>query len=422
MRRRVFTLLGVPAAALAGFGMAQPLTAFAASASSAQVAYITDSSNGGFSLWVDGLGISAVSDGGTYSTHSPASALSVTIHNVGMSTLDVPGSTALSGMDTAVVFATCDLGNHPNAMKAINAFLNAGNKLIILDGAQCVDGNGGAPNYSTFAKPFIPNYTLPIPQYGSAPYTFTESSTLTTGLPDCTPAPGCNEPGNAVGDASVLSATSDGWCKALGGTSTNGVAGAVEAYTRNSSGTGLAIYSGEPFAYSSASAAQQKHARLVFDDMLTQVWNSDGLNCSKPIKSLTQTPVTDSLYTGVNETVSGHVTDGASNPVPGVSVTFTVISGPNKGKTGNANTDATGVAQYVYTGSNAGTDVVQATINDGDNHVSNPSSITWNLAPPPSIAETHTAVLVPVIGLSLVGGAMLLPVVRRRRRAAGPTT
>ena len=420
LRRRLFMLLGVTAVAATGFGMARPLTAFAASTSSTQVAYVTDASNGGFSLWVDGLGLVAPADGATYATAAPAAARSVTIHNVGMTTLDTPSSTALNGMDTVVMFATCDIAAHPNAMKAINAFFDGGGKLIILDGGQCVDGNGGQADYSTFSKPFVPNYKLPIPQYGSKPYTFTESSTLTTGLPDCTPA-GCNEPGNAVGDASMLSATSDGWCKALGGTSTNAVSGAVEAYTHNKTGSGLAIYSGEPYAYSSASAAQQKHGRLVFDDMLAQVWNTDGLTCSAAEKSITLTPASDSKVTGVNEVMSAKLTNGAGAAASGIVVTFTVVSGPNINTTGPGTTDANGVATFTYTSSKAGTDVIKATFNDGTDHVSSPSSIVWTLAPPPSIAETDSAILVPVIGLVLMGGAMLVPVARRRRRVANQT-
>lgn len=411
-------LLGVPAVAVTVFGMTHPLTVFAAS--SVQVAYVTDLSNGGFSLWTDGLAVPVVADGGTYATHAPAAALTVTIHNVGMSTLDVPSSTALNTMDTVVMYNVCDIANHPNAMKAINTFFNGGGKLIILDGAQCVDGNGGAADYSTFAKPFVANYKLPIPQYGAKPYTFTESSSLTTGIPDCTPA-GCNEPGNAVGDASMLSPTSDGWCKALGGTSTNAVTGAVEAYTRNGTGTGLALYSGEPFAYSSASAAQNTHNRLIFDDMLAKAWNTDGLTCTALQKSLSLTPASDNKFTGVSEVLSAKVTDGAGNPVSGVVVTFTALSGTTTVATGPGTTNASGVATFSYTRSTAGTDVVKATFNDGDDHVSSPSTVVWTASPPPSIAETHAAALVPVIGFTLMGGAMLVPLARRRRRTAKPT-
>jgi hypothetical protein len=342
--------------------------------------------------------------------------MTVTIRNIAMTSLDTPNSTALNGMDTVVMFATCDIAAHPNAMKAINAFFDGGGKLIILDGAQCVEGNGGTPDYSTFSKPFTPNYKLPVPQYLSGPYTFTEASSLTTGLPDCTPAPGCNEPGNSVGDASMLSANSEGWCKAVGGTSSTGVKGPIMAYTRNKVGTGLGIYNGEPFAWSSASAAQQKHARLVFDDLIAQPWNADGLTCTAAQKNLGLTPTVDSKFTGVNETVSAKVTNGASAAVSGLVVTFTVTGGPNVGVTGPGTTNATGVATFTYTSSKAGTDTVKATFNDGDDHVSNPAAITWQLAPPPSIPETHAAILVPVIGFVLMGGGMLVTAARRRRR------
>jgi hypothetical protein len=416
LRRRLFTLLGFPVAAAAGLGIASPLAASAASTSSSQVAYVTDASNGGNSLWVDGLGLVAPADGATYATHTPAAALTVTIHNIAMTSLDVPSSTALSGMDTVVMFATCDIGQHPNAMKAINAFFEGGGKLIILDGAQCTEGLGGTPDYTTFSKPFVTNYKLPVPQYGTLPYTYVESSTLTTGLPDCGVAP-CNEPGNAVADASALSASSDGWCKDLGGTSTNAVKGPVGAYAHSKSGTGLALYNGEAFAWSFGSAAQYKHARLVFDDLLAQPWKVDGLNCTSPLKSLVLTPPSDNPFTGVTETLTATVTDGLSTPVAGQVVTFNVLTGPKAGATGQGTTNASGVATFAYTSPTAGTDVVKASFSDADDHLSTPTSVAWQAAPPPSIAETHSAILVPVIGFLLVGGSMVLTVVRRRRRS-----
>jgi hypothetical protein len=417
LRRRLFTLLGIPIAAATALGIASPLTASAASTSSAQVAYVTDSSNGGASLWVDGLGLVAPADGATYATHAPSTPLTVTIHNIAMTSLDTPSSTALNGMDTVVMYATCDIASHPNALKAVNAFFEGGGKLIILDGAQCTEGLGGTPDYSGFTKPFVTNYKLPVPQYGTAPYTFTEASTLTTGLPDCTPAPGCNEPGNAVADASMLSASSDGWCKALGGTSTNAVKGAVGAYAHSKSGTGLALYNGEPFAWSGGTAAQNKHARIVFDNMVAQPWKTDGLACTTPLKGLVLTPAADNPFTGVNETLTATVTDGLSNPVSGTVVTFNVLSGPKKGATGQGTTNASGVATFAYTSATAGTDVVKASFSDADDHLSTPSNVSWQAAPPPSIAETRSAILVPVIGLLLLSGSMGLTVVRRRRRA-----
>src|SRR5262249_37394603 len=158
--------------------------------------------------------------------------------DITMTNLDVANSAALSGIDTLVMYATCDIGNHPAAMTAINAFLDSGHKIIILDGGQCIEGNGGHPDYSTFRMPFTSNGVQITPQYGPLPYTSVEASTLTAHLPDCTPAPGCNEPGNAVADASILTADSNGWCQSIGGTDTNGISGAVEAYGRPATGGG----------------------------------------------------------------------------------------------------------------------------------------------------------------------------------------
>jgi hypothetical protein len=54
--------------------------------------------------------------------------------------------------------------------------------------------------------------------------------------------------------------------------------------------------------------------------------------------------------------VDGLATDQNSDPVPGVRVDFTVTgANPN---TGFANADSNGVAQYCYTGTNAGLDTI----------------------------------------------------------------
>lgn len=420
VRRKLVTLLAIPAAAVAALGIARPMTTLAATASSS-VGYLTDASSSGFTLWGDGINVTPVADGGTYSTASPATALTVTIHNIDMTRLDVPGSTALTGMDTVVMYEVCDIGSHPNAVTALNTFFNNGGKLIVLDGGLCVDGTGGQADYRGFAKPFTPDYLLPIPQYTAGKYTSINSTSLTTGLPDCTPYPGCNEPGNAVGDATVLSPNSDGWCKSIGGTSTNGIAGPLEAYARSGSGSGLIVYSGEPFAYSAGLATQWKHNRLLLDNTLTQGWNPDPLGCQTPQKSLTLTPAADSPFTGVNETVTAHVTDGQGHPAAGILVTFKVVSGPNLNTSGTGTTDGTGTASFTYTSSKAGIDVVRASFTDPDHHLSGPANITWAAAPPPVIAETHTAILVPAIGFLVVVGGLFLTMVRRRRRIAPQT-
>lgn len=281
---------------------------------SSKVAYVSDfngSSNGGFNLFTDGLGLNAAPGGGappgsgSYSTASPAGSLTVTVTNIDVSSLS--SSTALNGYDTLVLYAACNIGSDPAWIKTVNAFFDGGGKIIVMDSSQCANGNGGDADYSKFEKAFSDTYKLPEPHdpFGTpvpaTGYTYTEAETgpaqtLTNHLPDCGTAP-CNEPGNALTDAMVLNPESSGWCESLGATDANNVSGAVEAYNHNAKGSGLIVYNGETVAAPSSNgnasgtiAQTQKHLRLVFDNFLTQPVNSDTLPCSNPVGPQTQVP------------------------------------------------------------------------------------------------------------------------------------
>ena len=75
-------------------------------------------------------------------------------------------------------------------------------------------------------------------------------------------------------------------------------------------------------------------------------------------------PSTATNPVGTSHTVTATVKDQNQNPVSGVSVTFTVLSGgPNAGTKGTATTNSSGQATFTYTGSGgAGTDSIQACI------------------------------------------------------------
>jgi len=73
---------------------------------------------------------------------------------------------------------------------------------------------------------------------------------------------------------------------------------------------------------------------------------------------LTQTTATGP--TGVSHTVKAHLVDGLGAPMPGHSITFTVLAGPNAGTLGAAVTDVNGDAVISYTGAVVGTDNIQA--------------------------------------------------------------
>ncbi len=71
-------------------------------------------------------------------------------------------------------------------------------------------------------------------------------------------------------------------------------------------------------------------------------------------------PPTATNAVGGSHTVTATVTDFGT-PAAGVTVTFTVLSGPNAGKTGTAVTDNNGQASFTYTDTGgAGTDRIQA--------------------------------------------------------------
>ena len=429
LRNRLPMLLAaLTAAAASAPGFGHPLSALATSSASSGVGYLTDASNGGFSLWSDALGIAAPLDGATYQTVAPAAALSVTIHDVDMTKLDVKASTALSGLDTLVVFDTCDIGNHANAMTAINAFVDGGGKVIILDGAQCTDTNGGAADYTTFAKPFTAAYADPDPQQlASTPYTSVgePGSSLTTGLPDCTSGSkkGC-EPGNATADASVLRANSSGWCTALTATSNNGtsrgVQGAVMAYARSSNGKGFVVYEGEAFTWSVPTAQNKAHLRLVLDDMLAQRWADDGLGCATPATSVTMTQQPEVNSVGGQQQLSTTVTSGG-HPVPGVVVTFTPSSGGASGSAAaplTAVTGPNGVATVLSPGA-AAAGSWSASYTESGHQAATPARPIQK-TPLPAVAaassgRTWLGIVIPTAAVLALLAATALIVVRRRR-------
>jgi len=71
---------------------------------------------------------------------------------------------------------------------------------------------------------------------------------------------------------------------------------------------------------------------------------------------------------GQTHTVTATIAAGADGGVPGIPVTFEVLSGPNAGASASSTTDASGQASFTYTAlqhcSGLGTDVIQACFTD----------------------------------------------------------
>lgn len=78
------------------------------------------------------------------------------------------------------------------------------------------------------------------------------------------------------------------------------------------------------------------------------------------VTSISLTPLTATNPVGTQHCVDGLVRDQNNAPVPGVRVDYTV-TGPNA-RTGFANAGANGVAQFCYTGTNAGTDTIRGAV------------------------------------------------------------
>lgn len=87
-------------------------------------------------------------------------------------------------------------------------------------------------------------------------------------------------------------------------------------------------------------------------------------------------PATATNPVGTSHTVTAFTQSANGAPVPGVTIEFKVLTGPNAGKTGTATTGADGKATFTYTDTaGPGTDTIQAFI--GTTLASNQVTKTW---------------------------------------------
>ncbi|MEW6270206.1 MAG: Ig-like domain-containing protein [Thermodesulfobacteriota bacterium] len=78
-------------------------------------------------------------------------------------------------------------------------------------------------------------------------------------------------------------------------------------------------------------------------------------------------PVEATNDVGTQHTVTAKVVNALGDPIVGRTVTFTVVSGPHAGTTGNQATDANGEASFTYTGTAVGDDQIEASFVDSNN-------------------------------------------------------
>ncbi|HVL70185.1 MAG TPA: Ig-like domain-containing protein [Vicinamibacterales bacterium] len=96
-------------------------------------------------------------------------------------------------------------------------------------------------------------------------------------------------------------------------------------------------------------------------------------------------PATDTKIEGGTHTVTAKAETASGSPVPGTTVTFKVLTGPNAGTNGTAVTGANGEASYTYTGSGGvGKDTIQAFIGALS---SNTVEMNWVPRNTPPVAE-----------------------------------
>lgn len=115
---------------------------------------------------------------------------------------------------------------------------------------------------------------------------------------------------------------------------------------------------------------------------------------------------------GETHVLTAKVQDDTGAPVVGTTVTFTITSGPNAGKTGTAVTDANGEATWSYSSTKEGTDTIVASVTNAADKTftSNEATKTWEKGTTP-VPEFPTVVLPAAL---LFGVVLIVYGVKRR--------
>jgi RHS repeat-associated protein/uncharacterized repeat protein (TIGR01451 family) len=111
------------------------------------------------------------------------------------------------------------------------------------------------------------------------------------------------------------------------------------------------------------------------------------------------TPAISVQAAGVNYTATALVSDAANQPISNVAVKFTVLSGPNAGKTGTGNTNSQGTATFSYTSTLPGTDILQASVTNASGGTIRSEQVTntWISAGPCPVPSQPPAPGTPVL-------------------------
>lgn len=335
----------------------------------------------------------------------------------------VPGYT-FSGLDPSAVttsalapFDTAVLNMASNAMECNSSNLSTqaqtdlvnwvktGKKLIIYD-SECSPG----PNYSWLPFPFTTNN--PGAMGGTGTLTIVEENTLSSSDPASpyfVDAAYLGSHTDTVGDMNVMTTFSPDWYIDMSGTNYNNQTGPVHTYARlGSAGSmGLVIYNGLDQDYQELG---DTHLLKIWQLELAQPWNPDGLAGSVAVVGISLTPAAVTVAPGGTATLTATISNQLGQGTSGVDVTFTVLSGPNAGKTGSGTTDSAGKATFSYTGTATGTDAVQASYTPEESSTpvtSAPAQVTWGgTTPQPAPPAVFVASVpgAPVIQSAVANG------------------
>ncbi|KKH94465.1 hypothetical protein EO95_18250, partial [Methanosarcina sp. 1.H.T.1A.1] len=90
-------------------------------------------------------------------------------------------------------------------------------------------------------------------------------------------------------------------------------------------------------------------------------------------------PASGNVSVGSQYTLASVVQDDDGNPLEGKEVNFSVVSGPNAGQSNSVTTDAAGRANFSYSGTSTGTDLIEASFVNtaGETVTSNQASVEW---------------------------------------------
>ncbi len=311
---------------------------------------------------------------------------------------------SLASYDTIVLnMASSAMACDPNSLTSqqksdIVSSVGSGKKLIIFD-SECSVGGVGL-DYSWLPYPFTTANPGALGAYGTL--TIVEENTLSTSNPADThyiDAVHLGSSIDAVGDMNVMTTYNPNWCLDMSGTNALKVSGPVHTYAKYPSGTdlGLIIYNGLDQNYQGY-GLNDPVLRKVWVQELQQPFNPSNLPCGFTVVGITLTPLTATNNVGTSHTVTAKVTDVLGKPIPGVLVTFNVISGPNAGATGTDTTDANGQATFNYQDAGgAGTDVIEASFvnQQGQTVTSNRAEKIWSST---SIPEFPT-IAVPIASI-----------------------